>query len=122
MTAPKPLSHEKLHTACDPRALGFRTTAELAEVEGVIGQGRAVEAVRFGIGIRQKGYNLFALGPEGTGKFSLVERFVTAVAADESLPSDWCYVNNFTEPHKPRALRLPPGRARPLGRDMEKLL
>ena len=26
-------------------------------------------------------------------------------------PDDWCYVNNFTDPQKPNALRLPAGRA-----------
>lgn len=38
------------------------------------------------------------------------------------MPSDWCYVHNFAELHRPRALRLPAGRARPLAHDLARLV
>jgi len=38
------------------------------------------------------------------------------------VPDDWCYVYNFDQPDKPRALRLPPGRAVALRDDMKKLV
>ncbi|MFW6154263.1 MAG: Lon protease family protein, partial [Planctomycetota bacterium] len=88
----------------------------------IVGQPRAIEAVRFGIDIDQHGYNVFALGPPGVGKLSLVRQFLETRAAGEPRPSDWCYVNNFDEPHKPRALELPPGRGHKLGKDMEALV
>ena len=119
---PQPLPPEALYTTCDPAQFPFRTTADLEPLEEIVGQDRAVEAVRFFIGMRNSSYNLFALGPEGTGKSTLVGRFLKKHAAQEPVPSDWCYVNNFTEPHRPQALRLPPGRASPLRADMARLV
>ncbi|MDX9859515.1 MAG: ATP-binding protein [Rhodospirillales bacterium] len=119
---PKPLPPEALYTACDPKDFPFATTAEIDPVEDVIGQDRAVEAVRFAIGMKHHGFNLFAMGPEGTGKSSLIRRFLELRAASEAVPDDWAYVNNVDDPHRPRALRLPPGRAAPLAADMDRLV
>jgi len=107
---------------CDPASFDFETTAELEGLAEYIGQERAVEAVNFGIGIQRNGYNLFALGPPGTGKQVFVQRHVEARAATEAVPSDWCYVNNFADNRKPRALELPPGKAVELGDDMGMLV
>jgi len=117
-----PLAPEALYTVCDPAQLPFVTTAELAAADGVIGQDRAVAAIRFAIGMRHEGYNLFALGPEGTGKYTVVRRFLGEAAADLPVPPDWCYVNNFTESHRPLAISLPPGQACTLRSDMEQLV
>ena len=122
MTAPEPLSPDRLFTHCDPGQFDFRTTDDLKGIENSLGQDRAVEAVRFGIGIRCDGYNMYALGPPGTGKYTMVRRHLEEAAAEEPLPSDWVYVNNFAEPHKPRAIELPAGKGLPLRRDMERLI
>ena len=117
-----PLKSDALYTRCLPEEFDFRTTAELDDLTEFIGQPRAVEAVSFGIGIRHKGYNIFALGPTGIGKRALVERYAVKQAAIEPLPPDWCYVNNFQQPHEPRMLRMPPGRGLELERDMGQLV
>ncbi len=122
MTEPTPLAAGALRRCCNPDRFDFQTTDELEPLDDSIGQHRAVEAVRFGVGIRRDGYNLFAYGPAGTGKMALVRRYVEEQAAREPVPADWCYVNNFNEPHKPRALRLPPGSGVRLRRDMERLV
>ena len=121
MTDHKPLPADELFYACDPAKLRFRTTAELKPLEELIGQDRAVEAVEFGIGIRRTGYNLFAAGPAGTGKHTLIAEFLQRQSKSEPVPDDWCYVYNFADPRRPRALRLPAGRAQPLATDMQKL-
>jgi len=121
MESVKPLDARALYQCCEPEQFAFETTAELEDLTEIIGQPRAVEAVRFGIGIEQEGYNIFALGPAGTGKRSLVRQFFEQRAASEPVPSDWCYVNDFKEPHKPCALRLPPGKGVELRQDMEDL-
>jgi lon-related putative ATP-dependent protease len=113
---------ESLSRRCDLSRLPFRTTEELKDLAGPIGQERAVEAVRFGIGIRRKGYNLFALGAPGTGRHTLVRQSLQEKAATEPRPPDWCYVHNFAQPHKPRALRLPAGRGAELRRDLARLV
>ena len=61
-------------------------------------------------------------GPSGTGKRTTITQFLDKQAADESIPLDLCYVNNFEQPHKPRALRLPPGQGAVLRQDMEQLI
>lgn len=118
----QPLSPDRLYSYCDPDQFDFHTTDEVAGIENSLGQDRAVEAVRFGIGIRCDGYNMYALGPPGTGKYTMVRRHLEEAAAGEALPSDWVYVNNFAEPHKPHAIELPPGKAKPLRHDMERLV
>jgi lon-related putative ATP-dependent protease len=121
MTA-KSLEPNQLCQACDPAQFDFETTEELEELTQSIGQERAVVAVRFGMGIERNGYNLFALGPSGTGKRTTISRFLEERAADEPVPWDWCYVNNFEDSHKPNALRLPPGKGIELRKDMEQML
>jgi len=117
-----PLTPADLYRRCDPAGLPFTTTAELEPLDGLISQDRALDALRFGIGIRQDGYNLFALGPAGTGKYTLIEHTLKGRAATEPVPPDWCYVFNFQDAHRPHALRLPPGTAVRLPRDMEQLV
>jgi lon-related putative ATP-dependent protease len=107
---------------CDEQDLDFETTADLQDLEEIIGQPRAVEATKFGIGIRRNGYNLFALGPAGSGRRSLVQRYAEQRAEHEPLPPDWCYVNNFQQSDKPRVLALPAGRGVELRDDMEQLI
>ena len=122
MDKPNSLPPEALCRVCDPAMLDFETTDDLPELMQVIGQDRAVEAIRFGIGIRRPGFNIYALGPTGTGKTTVVRQFLDPQAKNEQVPSDWAYINNFVEAHKPRALRLPPGRAIPLREDLDHLI
>jgi LonB-like, AAA domain/Lon-like LonC helical domain len=121
-TRPQPLPVDRLYRTCQPDRLPFATTAELEPIEGGVGQKRAAEAVRFALGMKHGGYNLFALGPAGTGKYAFVRGAIEKASAAWVAPDDWCYVNNFAEPHRPRAMRLPRGRGRPLRDDMARLI
>jgi hypothetical protein len=118
----EPLKPAALYRRADAAALGFETTAELADPAAPLGQARALAALAFGTGIKSPGYNLFALGPSAVGKHTIIRRHLEQVAAAEAVPPDWCYVHNFREPHKPRALKLPPGQGHGLRRDMEQLV
>jgi lon-related putative ATP-dependent protease len=122
MARVQPLRPEALYRRCEPQEFGFETTADLEDLKEIIGQARAVEALQFGIGIRREGYNLFSLGPSGTGKYTAVRQSLKQKAATEPVPSDWCYVNNFDDPQQPRALQLSPGQGVALRQDMEKLV
>jgi lon-related putative ATP-dependent protease len=115
----KPLEAAQLHQRYDPEQFAFETTEELEDLAQVLGQSRAVEAMRFGIGIEREGYNIFALGPAGTGKRALVRQFFERQAQNEPVPSEWCYVNNFDDPHQPRAVQLPAGKGVEFRNDME---
>ena len=107
MTTQRPLQPEQLYQSCDPGQFDFQTTADLQDLTEIVGQVRAMDALRFGAGIRHEGYNLFVLGPAGIGKRSMVRQFLDKKAKEEPEPFDWCYVNNFDLTHKPLALRLP---------------
>jgi len=122
MTTTKPLPTQRLRRTCDPSQFEFETTAELEDLNEIVGQQRATDAILFGIGIQREGYNLFVLGPSGTGKRTTTLEFLDQKAAAESPPPDWCYVNNFEQRHRPRALRLPPGQGVELQKDMEELI
>lgn len=117
-----PLPADRLCRPCDPAALGFATTAELAENVEALDQARAIEAIRFAIEIKRPGFNLFALGEPGSGRHATVRRLLEEQAAREPVPGDLCYVNNFAEPHRPRLLILPAGRGARLKADMQQFV
>lgn len=112
----------ELRRSCSSENFSFDSTEELSELEEVIGQQRAVEAVSFGIDIESPGYHMYAMGPPGTGKSTTVEKFLQKRAPEKSTPDEWVYVNNFEENDRPRALRLPPGMGCELEEDMEELV
>ena len=121
-TPGKPLAPAALFTSCDPASLGFETTAELEELREIPGQERAAEAIRFATEIDVDGHNVYVLGPSGTGRHLFVRQFLERKAADSAVPRDWCYVYNFDDPRQPRALSLPPGRAKQLRVDVEQIV
>ena len=116
------LRPEELRRAVDPAQFGFSSTAELAPLTDMIGQDRARQALQFGMEMADEGYNIFALGPVGTGRWTMVTRFVQQEAAGAPAPQDWVYVNNFANPANPQAIGLPPGKGCELRRDMEELV
>jgi lon-related putative ATP-dependent protease len=111
-----------LYHHTDPTQLGFDTTDDAEDLAEVIGQPRAVEAMEFGMAIAEKGYNIYAMGPPGIGKKSLMRQFFEERAEDEPAPSDWCYVNNFEDDNKPNAIELPAGLGVELRDDVDDLV
>ena len=117
----KPLDPAALFTATSVDQLPFDSTETLEPLEGFPGQERASEAICFGIGMRHEGYNLFAVGPPGSGRHSLVRTFLERATTRATSEFDWCYVYNFDQPHRPRAIRLQAGQARDFRADMHQL-
>lgn len=118
----KSLEPEQLYKRCDPAHLAFNTTADIEDLPEILGQARAMEAIRFGVSIRRDGYHVFVLGPAGAGRYSLIFKELEGRAATEPSPYDWCYVNNFEQPHKPKAIRLPTGRGEQFQRHMRQFV
>ena len=118
----RPLPAALLYHPCDATDLPFELVSEIEDPLGPIGQDRAVEAVEFAVRMRRKGYNIYALGPSGTGKHTIIEQLLRRRADGMPTPPDWSYVNNFADPQKPHRLQLPAGRAPGLRDAMRRLV
>lgn len=116
------LTSAKVYRRTEPEQFDFQTTSELEDLGDSIGQKRAVEAISFGVGIEREGYNIYALGPTGMDKHGFVRQYFQAKAKGEPVPDDWCYVHNFDEAHKPRAICLPAGMGVEFRQDMDQLI
>ena len=120
--APRPLTVEELAHRCDPRQFSFATSDELEDIGTIPGQERATDAIELAAGIDRDGYNLYVMGSAGCGRHTLARQLIEARAKPAARPSDWVYVNNFVQPHRPIAIELPPGRGTGLGKDMARLV
>jgi len=118
----KPLKPEALCRVFDPEQLDFETTDALEELDEILGQSRAVEAIRFAADIDHEGYNLFIFGPTGAGRHRLAQRLLGTIAASGTVADEWAYVHCFREPNRPRVLWMPAGRGVALKRDMARLV
>ena len=116
------LSPEKLRLECPPDQVGCETSADLGPVEGIIGQDRALKALKFGVEMKGKGFNVYVAGPPITGKRPAARSFLENIAKARPVPPDWVYVNNFQNPYEPKTLKLPPGRARIFQKDLKNLV
>jgi lon-related putative ATP-dependent protease len=118
----KPLDSSQLYKPCVVEHLHFKSTDELEDISITIGQGRAIDSIQFGLRIEHKGYNIFALAPSGTGKLTTIRQLVEHESRQMDIPSDWCYINNFSEPAKPYAVEFTAGKGKEFQQDMEQLI
>jgi lon-related putative ATP-dependent protease len=116
------LTPEEITFICDPNQFEFDTTDQLPDLLTIIGQERAVRAIDFGVHIPSNGFNVYVTGLAGSGRNTTVMGILNRKAAEEPAPDDWCYVNNFADTRRPRAIRLPPGRAAQLRDDMAEFI
>lgn len=114
-----PLPYDQLSHHCDPDSLGFATTADVAVVSETLGQERATSAVEFGLGIETEGFNIYAAGRPGTGRTTSVIEHAARKAESEKSPEDWCYVYNFRDPYRPRAIHISTGKGPEFASDMD---
>lgn len=113
---------EQLTSVYDTSDLDFETTADVADLEGTIGQDRAMSALELGLDIDASGFNLYVSGVAGTGRNTALRNYLNRVAADKPIPPDWGYVYNFQDPTQPLAIQLPCGMMREFAQDMESLV
>jgi ATP-dependent Lon protease len=117
------VSHAQLRWRCDPAGFAFKTTEELkaCPIE-IIGQGRALEALRLGLSLRTDGYNIFVSGNVGSGRSTVVRRVLGELDCGERAPEDLVYVHNFADTDQPRLLRFPAGQGKAFRTVMDELI
>ncbi len=108
---PAPLAPERLHRRTELAHLGAASSAELDPVPGLDAFPRAHEAIALAATTRMRGFNLFAIGESAARIKDDVLLLLDEEARGRPCPHDWVYVNNFSVPHRPIALSLPPGHA-----------
>ncbi len=116
------LTIKDLYQCCEPDFFPFKTSEEVFDLGGLIGQERALKSIDFGLSLDNKGYNIFALGEAGTGKSRAIRTILIDKAAKEPVPNDWCYVYNFKDPDAPSAISIEPGKAILFQKDMSDLI
>ena len=113
---------EKLRNVCDVNFMHCESTKGLVPLSEIIGQERAVRALKFGLGIKDHGFNVFVAGYPGTGRKTAVKNFVEAEAKTQPVPPDWCYVNNFGNQYEPKAIKLSAGKGKEFREDMKNFI
>lgn len=101
------------------RRLSDRPTLELEEI---VGQERAVEAIRTGLETEAPGFHVFVCGPPGTGREALVRAALARSTPPLPRPRDRLYVANFEHQDRPRLITLPRGKGRRFRRDLDDVL
>lgn len=113
---------EKLRWRCDPNLFPMETTEAIEPCQEIIGQERALEAIRVGLEIKSIGYNIFVTGLAGTGRFTTIKAVFEEMDVKGKIPNDLCYVNNFKNPDMPHMLSLPAGQGNGFKKEMEVLI
>jgi lon-related putative ATP-dependent protease len=118
----KELSFYECRSICEDVIFDCKSSDELTPLQEIIGQERAVKALKFGLNIKESGFNIYVSGIPGTGRKTAIVEFIKRLAKDMPAPPDWCYVNNFKDANSPRALRLPAGRGAEFKKNMERFI
>lgn len=118
----KELNSKDLKNECSIEELGFKKTTELEPFNGIIGQERAMRAIKTAMQIPQKGFNLYLCGNIGIGKTAYALSVVNNLAQSEPVPNDICYIYNFENPNEPISVILEPGMGLEFKRDMNRFI
>ena len=119
----KELAPEQLRAYVPQDSLPFDDTSSLDVPEKkVVGQERAIDAINFGMGMKERGYNIFVAGPAKAGLTYTAKTFIEEQARKEPTPPDWCYVYNFKEPDKPKSLNVSAGMGKVLKKDLQEFI
>ena len=118
----QPLDITQYRNAYEPEKVQCASTEEMQPMEEIIGQERALRALRFGLEIHESGFNVYTAGAQGTGRMTAVRSFLDELAKAKPRASDWVYVHNFEDQYEPNAIALPAGKGVLFREDMERFV
>ncbi len=108
----KELKPQDLRWKCDPDVFQFTSTSDIEPIEGILGQERALKALKLGVELRAPGYNIFIAGLSGSGKATSVKQILEKMSSECPDLYDYAYVNNFQYDDRPILLTFPKGKAK----------
>lgn len=114
----KELKPEELRWKCDPEIFKFESTEDIDPIEGILGQERALKAIRMGIDLRSPGYNIYIAGLSGSGRATTIKQMLEKISSDCPKLYDYAYINNFNDPDQPLLLIFPKGQAKEFKQDL----
>lgn len=109
---PKELKPEDLRWKCNPDVFEFTSTLDIEPIEGILGQERALKALKLGVELRSPGYNIFIAGLSGSGKATSVKQMLEIIGSSCPELYDYAYVHNFQDPDRPTLLTFSKGKAK----------
>ena len=118
----QPLDIGEYRNVYEPGKVECASTGEMRPMEELIGQERALRALRFGLEIREAGFNVYTAGAQGTGRMTAVRSFLDELAKAKPRASDWVYVHNFKDQYEPNAIALPAGRGTRFREEMKRFV
>ncbi|MEN8209122.1 MAG: ATP-binding protein, partial [Candidatus Fermentibacteria bacterium] len=104
-----PIKPEELRWKCPQEALDFTTTADIKPTGEIVGQERAIKALKLGLEIHSIGYNMFVTGVSGTGRETTIKKILESIDMTTDELRDIMYVRNMENPRNPIALTFPAG-------------
>jgi lon-related putative ATP-dependent protease len=113
---------DKLRWRCATDKLGLNTTDDVEPCDWIIGQDRAVKAIKLGLDIKSVGYNIFVAGFVGSGRMTTIKHLLEKLETRGRIPDDKCYINNFRNPDVPLVISLPAGEGKLFRKDMDDLI
>ena len=118
----QPLDTEDYRNIYEPGKVECASTGDMRPLEEIIGQERALRALRFGLEIREPGFNVYTAGAQGTGRMRAVRSFLDELAKQKPRAADWVYVHNFQNQYEPNAIALPAGRGPRFKEDIKRFI
>ncbi|HQJ45395.1 MAG TPA: AAA family ATPase, partial [Ignavibacteriaceae bacterium] len=112
------LKPEELRWKCDPEIFKFESTEDIDPIEGILGQERALKAIRMGIDLRSPGYNIYIAGLSGSGRATTIKQMLEKISSDCPRLYDYAYINNFVDPDQPLLLKFQKGQAKEFKQDL----
>jgi len=120
--APRELKRRDLEYGVSYVPRGVRCSDDLTPCDEIIGQNRAIEAIRLGLNVDSRGYNIFVAGLAGTGRTTTISHLLESIERDRVELQDVCYVNNFKKVDNPLVLLFKAGDGKHFKKDMEYLV
>jgi len=77
---------DRLRWKCPLEYIPFETSNEIAPLTEIVGQDRAVEAIKLGLAIETDGYNIFVTGLSGTDRLPTIQQLLEQTKKNDVAP------------------------------------